>query len=117
MRNDFYLLINFEIKTPDLAVLMALVAEVVAATRTEAGCLGYEFALSPDGTSAWMIEHFADSAAFIEHATVNFARHAEAWNQLLGLKSLSVIGNADAGARALLPPDAIYLSHVDGFSK
>ena len=117
MRDDLYLLITFQVVSTDFTRLSALVQTVVSLTAQEPGCLAYEFTVSPDRKTAYMLEHFESSAAFISHATEGFSQHAAEWNTHLNLASMIVMGNANGEARQILPPDAVYVDHIGGFFK
>lgn len=117
MRDDIYLLITFQIVSSDFDRLSALVKTVVGQTALEAGCLAYEFTVSADRQTAYMLEHFESSAAFISHATEGFSQHAAEWSTHLKLTNMIVMGQPNDEARHILPPDAVYVDHVGGFFK
>ncbi len=94
----------------------ALMDEMVASTRNEAGALGYEWFLDRDGTTCHILERYADSDAVMAHLGVFGARFAERFLQCFTPTGLVVYGDPSAEARAALDGfGAAYLGTWGGF--
>ena len=96
----------------------ALVPEMVAATRDEAGALTYEYFLSDDGTSCHIYERYADSDAVMAHLGNFGANFADRFMACFEPTSLSVYGQPSDEVRAALDGfGAVYLATLDGFRR
>lgn len=96
----------------------ALMAEMVEATRQEAGALGYEWFLSPDGATCHINERYADSAATLEHLGTFGAKFAERFLACFAPTGLHVYGEPSDEVRGALESfGAVYLGTWGGFTR
>lgn len=96
----------------------ALMSEMVAGTKQEAGAEGYEWFLSEDGKTCHINERYADSAAVLVHLGNFNSKFAERFLACFEPTSLSVYGEPSVEARAALDGlGAAYLGWLGGFSR
>jgi quinol monooxygenase YgiN len=94
----------------------ALMDEMVASARQEAGTLGYEWFLAEDGSTCHTNERFSDSEAAVTHLRSFGANFAERFLQCFEPTGLAVYGSPSDEARAALDGlGAIYLGSWGGF--
>jgi hypothetical protein len=55
------------LRPDELQSIWALMQEMVASTRGKAGALAYHWFVGDDGTTVHIYEHYASSAALMEH--------------------------------------------------
>jgi len=92
--------------------------EMVAATREEAGALGYEWFISADGSSCHINERYTDSAAVMVHLGNFGANFAERFMSMVAPAAFVVYGEASdevRGALAGLGP--AFYGTFGGFSR
>jgi quinol monooxygenase YgiN len=95
-----------------------LMNEMVAATREEAGTIGYEWFLSADGKTCHINERYADSDAAMVHIGNFGSKFAERFLACFKPTSFCVYGNPDAKARAALNGMGVtYLEWLGGFNR
>lgn len=96
----------------------ALMSEMVAGTKQEAGAEGYEWFLSADGKTCHINERYADSGAVLVHLGNFNSKFAARFLAYFEPTSLSVYGAPNAEARAALDGlGATYLGWLGGFSR
>jgi quinol monooxygenase YgiN len=96
----------------------ALIAEMVEATREEAGTLSYEWFLSGDGSVCHINERYADSEAALAHLANFGASFVDRFMGCFEPISLSIYGAPSDEARAVLDGfGASYLGSVGGFRR
>ena len=102
-------------KSNDFKTLMA---DMVAATRNEAGCQTYEWFKSADGATFHICERYDDSAATLVHLG-NFGAHfAERFMGCVTPTGLNVYGDPSADLRGALDGlGAVYFGPFGGFTK
>ncbi|MGI9037493.1 MAG: putative quinol monooxygenase [Gemmatimonadota bacterium] len=95
-----------------------LIAEMVEATREEAGTVGYEWFMSGDGSACHINERYADSEAVLAHLANFGASFVDRFMGCFEPISLSVYGAPSDEARAVLDGfGASYLGSVGGFRR
>jgi quinol monooxygenase YgiN len=95
----------------------ALMAEMVEATRSEAGSLGYEWFVSEDGSAVHINERYADSAATMEHLGNFGANFAERFMSCFTPTGFNVYGEPSGEVRAVLDGfGAAYMGTMGGFA-
>ena len=67
MSEPIHLVVTLQVKPGHLDRLKQATAELVAASRQEAGCVSYGAAYAEDGVTAYIIEHWKDQAALDAH--------------------------------------------------
>ena len=83
----------------DLEGLRAVMDELSSTAQAdEPGTLLYEWYLSEDGTTAWFLERYADSAAMLHHLG-HFGERAEAFLAAADLGTINVLGNPSVEVR------------------
>jgi quinol monooxygenase YgiN len=96
----------------------ALMEEMVASTREESGALGYEWFLSDDGKTCHINERYADSGAVLVHAGNFGSKFAERFLACFEPTGLSVYGDPNAEAKAVLDGlGAVYFGPLGGFNR
>ena len=111
---------NLQLAVQDgrLADARTLMAEMVEATRAEAGTLGYEWFLSGDGTVLHTNERYADSEAVLAHVTSFGSNFAERFLSCFAPTALYVYGEpSDAAREAFDGFGAVYLGTLGGFTR
>lgn len=95
----------------------ALMAEMVEATRNEAGARGYEWFVSEDGSAVHINERYADSAATMEHLGYFGANFAERFMGCFTPTGFTVYGRPSDEVRAVLDGfGAVYMGPLGGFA-
>jgi quinol monooxygenase YgiN len=104
------------VKRGRLAAFRELMEEMVAATRTESGALGYEWFVSDDGGVVYLAERYADSAAILAHLGTFGERFAARFLAEVDPTRFTVMGcPSDAAKAALSGVDPAYLQPFGGF--
>ena len=67
MSEPIHLVVTLQVKPGHLDRLKQPTAELVAASRQEAGCVSYNAAYADDGITAYIVEHWKDQAAVDFH--------------------------------------------------
>jgi quinol monooxygenase YgiN len=118
MSEHVFWILEMNIKDGAYDDLQALMAEMIAATRQEPGCINYEWFINEDRTRCHLYERYADSAAVLVHLG-NFGKHfAKRFMALLQPTRYVVYGPAsDEVRRALDGMGAEYMTLLDGFMK
>ncbi len=110
--------LQLKVKPGELEAFRALMEEMVAHTRLEAGTLAYEWFISGDEDEIHLYERYLDSAAALTHL-VGFGKHfAERFTVATDATGMNVYGNADDALRkALRPMAAEFLGPFGGFAR
>ena len=110
--------LQLSVRDGQLDKARALMAEMVDATRAEAGTLGYEWFLSADGGTCHICERYVDSDAALAHLGHFGVNFAERFLGCFEPTGLSVYGDPSAEARGALDGfGAAYLGTFGGFSR
>ena len=67
MSEPIHLVVTLQVKPGHMDRLKQATAELVAASRQEAGCVSYGAAYAEDGVTAYIVEHWKDQAALDAH--------------------------------------------------
>lgn len=99
--------------------LRALMEEMVASTREEAGTLDYEWHIGgEDGRTMHLFERYRDSEAALVHMRTFGTRFARRFLDLLTPRELTVYGAPSQAVRdGLAPMGAVFLPRASGFSR
>jgi quinol monooxygenase YgiN len=118
VRKDIYWTCVFTVNPSQFVDFKQVVAPLVVATNQEPGALAYEYSVSDDHSTIYILEHYSDSSAVIAHVQQTFAKFAEQFTALATVKSFVVFGSPNAEARKILDGfGAIYMTPFDGFTK
>jgi quinol monooxygenase YgiN len=118
MADDLYWIFTLKVGPGKFGEFRALVADIVAASREEAGTLAYQYSVNADETVVHIYERYRDSAAFVSHVEQTFSRFADHFLKLVTVSPLIVYGNPDAAARKALDGfNATYMTLFDGFAR
>jgi len=90
------------IKPDQLESFRALTGEMIESTRRELGVLSYRRFISTDGTTVYIFERYADSAAALTHLQTFAKEFAERFLKLVERKSFVVFGDPTAELKAAL---------------
>ncbi len=116
MASSIYLMFELAVKPGQFGPFRDMVAEAVAAARTEPDTLAYEYSANADGSVVHIFEHYRDSASIVSHVDETFAPFGERFAAMVDVQRLTVYGSPDAQARARLDPfGATYIVPFDGF--
>ena len=110
-------LLTLEVKDGQLEAFRAVMADLVASTRSEAGTLVYEWYISEDGRTVQILERFEDTAAYLTHGD-GFAPFAERFLATVDIRGFTVFGDPDDEARERLSglgPN--YMAGLGGFRR
>jgi len=109
--------LQLSVREDQLENARTLMAEMVEATRAEAGTLAYEWFLAADGASCHICERYADSDAALAHLGNFGANFAERFLGCFEPTGLLVYGEPSDEARAALDGfGAVYFGTFGGFS-
>lgn len=110
-------LFSLAVKPAEFPEFKALIATIVAATRTEPGTLIYEYSVNEDNSTVHILERY-NVDAVVSHVDTTFAPFGQRFLELCTIKSLVVYGTPDAEIRKRLDPfGAVYMTPFDGFSR
>jgi len=94
-----------------------LARNAVDATRREPGTLIYEYAISDDGTKAYIVERYLRHA-LVPHVDITFAPFAQPFLEHVSFVNLTVFGDVDDDIRQRLAPfNARYIKTHAGFDR
>lgn len=112
-------LLELEVQEGRQSDFRDLVAEMVAATRTnEAGTLAYEWSTSAEGKQCHIFERYADSAAVLTHLGTFGERFAGRFLEILRPVRFVVYGVPRTDVQAALAGfNPVYMQPAGGFSR
>jgi quinol monooxygenase YgiN len=111
-------MLHLDVVDGQLDTFRALMEEMVAATRGEAGALVYEWFLSEDGRVCHLYERYADPAATMEHLGNFGANFAERFFACVQPAAFHVYGEPGDEVRAALEGfGAVFLGTFGGFAR
>lgn len=118
MSNDVSWNLQLSVRPGRLDDARALIAEMVEATRDEAGTVGYEWFMSEDGSACHINERYVDSDAVLAHLANFGGRFVDRFMGCFEPIALSIYGDPSAEAREVLDGfGASYLASAGGFRR
>jgi quinol monooxygenase YgiN len=118
MSDDVSWNLQLAVRDGGLDEARALMVEMIAATRDEAGALAYEWHFSADGTTCHINERYADSAAAMAHLGTFGSEFAERFLGVFSPTAFSVYGDPTDDLRAALAGfGAVHLERLGGFRR
>lgn len=117
-RSPVFYNLELTIRDGQSEAFAALMNEMVAATKMEAGTMVYEWYLGPAGKTCHIHELFADTAAYKVHSA-NFGQNfAARFMPLVEITGLTAYGNSDAEAREMLSElNPVFYEAIGGFRR
>ena len=110
-------LLTLEIKEGQREAFQAVMEDLVASTRGEAGTLVYEWFLGADQTTVHILERFVDTEAYLLHGE-GFAPFAERFLATVDITAATVYGDPDERAReGLAGLGPTYMGPLGGFRR
>lgn len=98
--------------------MRVLMDEMIAATREESGCLGYEWFIDEAAGVVHINEAYADSAAVMVHLGNFGAKFAERFMGVFSPEGFTVFGPASAEVKSALAAfGPAYMATLDGFRR
>ena len=117
MSEQIYWLLEVAIVPGQLDNFRAVARDLIAATEPEPGTLGYEWALSDDGTLCHIYERYKNPDALVAHVQ-GFGAFAERFMQACRPIRFHVYGTpTDEVKAALADLGPVYFSLLGGFSR
>jgi quinol monooxygenase YgiN len=105
------------VKTGALESVRALLEEMVASARSEAGTLSYAVYVAEDGQTITFYERYADEAAVLAHQATFSERFAERAMEAMTCTRITVLGSPGEEVRKTISGcGPIYLQPIGGFS-
>jgi len=109
-------LVELTVKPGELDNLRALMAEMVASTRDEAGTIAYQWYVSSDGSTVHVYEWYATSAAVMTHLQSFGSKFAERFFAAVDLTRWMIYGTPSAEVKSALNTfGPTYLGPFGGF--
>jgi len=109
-------LVELAVKPGELDSLRALMAEMVASTRAEAGTLAYRWYVSSDDSTVHIYERYATSAAVMTHLQSFGSKFAERFFAAVDLTRWMIYGTPSAEVKSALNTfGPTYLGPFGGF--
>jgi len=93
---------ELEVKSDQVASLLALTDKMVQAASLEIGCLSYQRFISPDGKSVHVYERYLNSGAALAHLKGFFEKFAASFAAMVDRKTFTVYGAPDSELRKML---------------
>jgi quinol monooxygenase YgiN len=116
MDNEVSWVVELTVKAGRLEAFRALIEEMVASTREEAGALAYQWFISDDQTTVHVYERYADSDAVLEHLKSFGEKFAERLLAAVDLTRFVVYGApSDEATQGLSGLGPTYLGPFGGF--
>jgi quinol monooxygenase YgiN len=116
MDDEVSWLVEVGIKPGKLEGFRALMAEMVASTRSEAGTLAYQWFVSDDGTAVHIYERYASSAAVMTHLQSFGSKFAERFFEAADITRWMIYGTPSAEVKSALNTfGPTYLGPFGGF--
>tara|TARA_R110002072_G_scaffold299403_1_gene474836 strand:- start:2687 stop:3130 length:444 start_codon:yes stop_codon:yes gene_type:complete len=110
--------LQLTIKEGQQTAFAKLMAEMVAATKQEAGTMVYEWYLGSDGRTCHIHELFADTAAYKVHSANFGEKFAARFLPLLDITGLTAYGNSDQEAREMMASlNPVFFEAIGGFRR
>ena len=110
--------LQLTIKEGQQEAFASLMAEMVTATKQEAGTMVYEWYLGSDGRTCHIHELFADTEAYKAHSANFSANFAARFMPLLDITGLTAYGNSDAEAREMMKMlSPVFFEAIGGFRR
>lgn len=101
MTDNVYWMVELTVAEDDKAAFEQLAEELIAVVKTEPGTLAYEWHRHEDGTTYYVYERYADSAAAVAHFG-NFGKFAERFMSLVQVTSFNAYGALSDELRAAI---------------
>lgn len=119
MNEHVYWLLELDLQAGKEKEFHALMEEMVIATRAnEPGALNYQWSTSEDGRVCHIFEHYADSAATIQHLANFSEKFAARFMEILSPKKFTVYGSPSQQVKdALAAFGVVIMQPVGGFSR
>ena len=116
MDDEVSWLVEVAVKRGELDNLRALIAEMVASTRDEAGTIAYQWYVSSDGSTVHVYERYATSAAVMTHLQSFGSKFAERFFAAVDLTRWMIYGTPSAEVKSALNTfGPTYLGPFGGF--
>ena len=110
--------LRLTVKEGELENFRSLMGEMVEATKSEPGTLGYEWFISEDGSSVHINERYADSAALMAHVGAFGENFADRFFGAVDVAGFDIYGEPDATVvEAMGGMGASFLGTLGGFVK
>jgi quinol monooxygenase YgiN len=117
MTDEVAWLLELTVNPGELETVRALMEEMVASTRAEAGALSYAWYVSDDGTTVAIYERYADSAAVLTHLATFGENFAQRFLGAMSPTRFTVFGTpSDEAKQALSGFAPAYLGFFGGFT-
>jgi quinol monooxygenase YgiN len=117
MSAQIYWILQVAIHPGKLDDFRAVANDLIAKTKLEPGTLGYEWALSGDGTVGHIYERYQNSEALVTHVR-GFGAFAERFMQACHPTRFHVYGTLNEEAKAALADfGPVYFSPLGGFNR
>ena len=116
MNEEVSWLVEVAVKPGELDNLRALIAEMVASTRDEAGTIAYQWYVSSDGSTVHIYERYATSTAVMVHLQSFGSKFAERFFAAVDLTRWMIYGTPSAEVKSALNTfGPTYLGPFGGF--
>jgi quinol monooxygenase YgiN len=116
MDHELAWLLELAVHPGELETVRALMDEMVASTRAEAGALGYAWYSSDDGSTVALYERYTDDAAALTHLGTFGERFAQRFLTAMTPTRLTVFGApGDQAREALSAFNPTFLGFFGGF--
>jgi len=117
MSDQIYWILEVAILPGQLENFRAVARDLIANTEPEPGTLGYEWALSDDGTVCHIYERYQNSDAVVAHVK-GFGAYAERFIQACRPTRFHIYGSPSAEVKAMLADfSPVYFPLLGGFSR
>lgn len=108
---------EWTVKSGTYESVRALLDEMEASARSEAGTLSYALYLSEDGKTITFYERYADEAAVLAHQATFSERFEERANDAMICSRITVLGSPGEAIRnSISGCNPVYLEPLSGFS-
>ena len=98
MTKNIYWTLSGNIKDNKIGDLKIFLSDILTKTRTETGCLNYEFWFSEDQRKIYLFERYADSESCLAHIK-NINKDLPIFFECVDLDPIVILGNANFAVR------------------
>jgi quinol monooxygenase YgiN len=102
---NIFIIVEAKIRPGQFDNFIKTAKEMSATVKgNEAAALDYEWTITPDSTTCFILERYATSEALMEHNKIFQEQFAKKFNEVLEFVGLTVYGNPSAELKAAFGP-------------
>ena len=112
MTKNIYWTLSGNIKDEKIEDLKLFLDNILTRTKTEKGCLNYEFSFSEDNKKLYIFERYADASSCLDHIK-NISKYLPTFFECVDLDPVVILGDATVSVREVF--DTMNASYTNFF--